>query len=625
MGVDVGATLPNRALLRFPKPQHQITVGTLVLHILLNDERDTFLRYLSPATTHQLSICCVKTFREIYHYNRHLYDIDRYLSPRLGPDEIERFRAIQNNTEALIGGASAVQFLEGAQHLDGDLLLYVKHTSWGQFMPFLANVGYEFFARGPQPTTLSALLQWIRQRARETTPIVDVVEGTKGVITVLHFVRERGGDACNMAVISGTHAVSVYPFSMHHRKEGIVNCKARPISPQVQHAVDAFQELGYDQRPSPSHQAVLKRNSEFSRHRMLGDNATWILPLYGAGIPVRTDDKPASLPMLRGVSWTSSMAVRGIFAIEFEIRGNCNWSSAYPLATPCRGLANHASSNIVACPRCVKAPCSETSLAGTVTTILNRHNLSNDGYDDHLRSFVITAFGKITPVDGKSRDWYPEGNTANNLIMRLRVPFHILRYKPRATIQFSYNARVSSMRAHLNIQVPNCYPSAGNMILMFGEFDHYPAPSGIKMALGFGSDNLPNLDEDFSAITTAEGFIPPHALQLAKQNEAAEEIRALVRSAMDNLNGSYPAVSIIERPSVLSEERLRSVLIALYWTLDASPDISFEIEKTGDRLRLRATAKLPADWPKVHYSPIQLAYNHGLAMDLDFLNVSVNV
>ncbi|KAK1234006.1 hypothetical protein PQX77_002797 [Marasmius sp. AFHP31] len=358
---------------------------------------------------------------------------------------------------------------------------------------------------------------------------------------------------------------------------------------------------------------------------MLGDNATWILPLYGAGIPIRTDSKPASVPMLRGVSWTSSMAVRGIFAIDFEIRGNCNWSSAYPLAIPCRGLANHASFNMTTCPRCVNAPCSETSLAETVTTILDRHNLSNDGLDDNLRSFVISSFDKIEPVDGKSRDWYPEGNTAYNLIMRLRVPFHILRYKPRATIQFSYNPRATSMRAHLNIQVPNCYPPAGNMILMFGEFDRYPAPSGIKMALGFGTDNLPNLDEDFSAITTAEGFIPPHSLQVAKQNEAAQEIRTLVRSAMENLNGSYPASLIVERPSVISEERLRSVLNALYWTLDASPDISFDIEKTGNRLKLCATVRLPGDWPKVHYSPIQLAYNHGLAMDLDFLNVSVNV
>ncbi|KAK1234007.1 hypothetical protein PQX77_002798 [Marasmius sp. AFHP31] len=191
----VEATVPNRALLRLPKPQRQITCATLVLHILLNDERVTFLRYLSPATTHQLSRCCIKCFREIYHYNRHVYNIDRFLSPRLGNDDIERFRAIQSKTNAVIGGASALQFLEGTQRLQGDLMLYVDHASWGQFMPFLANVGYEFFAKGPQPTTLSALLQWIRQRARETAPLLDAMEGSKGVITVLHFVRERSGNA----------------------------------------------------------------------------------------------------------------------------------------------------------------------------------------------------------------------------------------------------------------------------------------------------------------------------------------------------------------------------------------------------------------------------------------------
>ncbi|KAK1220854.1 hypothetical protein PQX77_016333 [Marasmius sp. AFHP31] len=661
--MDVGATVPNCALLRLPKPQRQITCGTLVLHILLNDERTTFLRYLSPATTHELSRCCVKTFREIYHYNRHVYNIDRFLSPRIGLNDVERFRAIQIRTNALIGGTSALQFLEGSQYLDGDLMLYVNHASWGQFMPFLANVGYEFFAKGPQPTTLSALLQWIRQRARETAPLLDIVEGSKNVVTVLHFVRERGENhqrililvtrdhpmatilsmksstlyprlrlsqantikACNMAVIAGTHAISVYPFSTHHRREGVINCKARPITPQVQNAVDMLRNFGYDQRPSASHQAVLKQNSEFNRHRMLGDDATWILPLYGAGIPIRNTNDAASLPMLKGVSWTSSLAVRGVFAIEFETRGNCNWSTAYPLATPCRGLANHPGPNMTSCSRCIASTCTEIALPSTVLEIINRHNLKNDGLDDNLRSFVKTAFGKIRPVDGKHRDWYPEGNTAYNLLTRLKVPFHILRYKPRATLQFSYNPRVSWMRAHLNIQIPNCYPSPGNMILAFGQFDHYPAPSGIKMAIGFGSDSLPNLDEDFSALTSAEGFIPPHDLQLSKQNEAADEIRTLVRSAMDKMNAMYADGSVVERPSMVSEERLRSVLVALYWTLDTSPNITFEIEKTQKRLRLRATVNLPDDWPKIHYSPIQLTYNHGLAMELEFLNVSVNV
>ncbi|KAK1222383.1 hypothetical protein PQX77_014779 [Marasmius sp. AFHP31] len=583
--MDVEATVPNRALLRLPKPQRQMT-----------------------------------TFREIYHYNRLVYNIDRFLSPRIGYNDIEQFRAIQTRTNALIGGKSALQFLEGVQRLDDDLIIYVNHASWGQFMPFFTNVGYEFFAKGPQPTTLSALLQWIGQRARETAPLLDVVEGSKGIVTVLHFIRERSDErqrillmvtrdhpmaavlsmksTCNMAIIANTHAISPYPFSTHHRKEGIINHKARPVTPQVQHAVNMFQNLGYDQRPSASHQAVLKQNSEFNCHRMLGDDATWVLPLYGAGIPIRGFNETASLPMLKGVSWSSSLAVRGVFAIEFETR---------------------------ACPRCANSACTESMLATTVTNILERHNLSNDGLDDDLREFVKTAYGKIQPVDGKTRDWYPEGNTAYNLIMRLRGPFHILRYKPRATLQFSYNPRVSSMRAHLNIQVSNCYPSPGNMILMFGEFDHYPAPSGIKMAIGFGSDNLPNLDEDFSALTSAEGFIPPHNVQLAKQNEAAEEIRGLVKSAMSTLNTTYPAGSIVERPSVISEERLRSVLVALYTTFDASPDITFDIDKTNNQLRLRATAKMPESWPKIHYSPIQLAYNHGLAMDLEFLNVSVNV
>ncbi|KAJ8090583.1 hypothetical protein PM082_018140 [Marasmius tenuissimus] len=221
-----------------------------------------------------------------------------------------------------------MHFFEGARSLESDSLnIYVDHASWEQFLPFLLNVGYEYSAEHPQPTTLSALFNWVRYTAEGNIPTMEFrVDGTRGVVTTVHFVRMRSGvqqrlnlvvtngypmvailsmkSTCNVAIIAGTYAISIYPYSTHHREEGIVNC--RPPSVDTQSALDSYVDLGYTQHCSPFTWAVLKRSTEFARHRQLGGSASWNIPLHGKAIAEADESNSAyaidTLPSLKMVS-----------------------------------------------------------------------------------------------------------------------------------------------------------------------------------------------------------------------------------------------------------------------------------------------------------------------------------
>ncbi|KAL0066847.1 hypothetical protein AAF712_006042 [Marasmius tenuissimus] len=167
------------------------------------------------------------------------------------------------------------------------------------------------------------------------------------------------GKACNMTVITGTHAVSPYPYSTHHLEEGVINCINRPIPPPILPLLDVYRDMGYSQFYSPQPAAVLKQNTEFARHRALGDSASWIFQLDSSGIS--NDDLSRGLEALskmKAVSWSSVMNVRNVFGLDFEERMNCNWSTAYPMADSCRGLAAHSSIGNV-CARCADRSCRE--------------------------------------------------------------------------------------------------------------------------------------------------------------------------------------------------------------------------------------------------------------------------
>ncbi|KAL0058091.1 hypothetical protein AAF712_015251 [Marasmius tenuissimus] len=304
------------------------------------------------------------------------------------------------------------------------------------------------------------------------------------------------------------------------------------------------------------------------------DHASWkqFLPfLLNVGYEYSAEHpQPTTLSAL--FNWTSSLNIRNAFAIDYEVRTNCNWRTGYPVADPCRGLASHLNPSATACGRCDPNPCDESSAAEAVLNIIERRILSNDGVDNDLRTFIATAFRKIPEVGGKQRDWYPGGIVAHNFMMRLRVPFHILRWEPRATIQFSHNPRAGTIRANLNIQIPNCNPSPSDLIVNLAEMNRFPAPPGIKMAVGFAADVLKNLDEDFSAITSSEGFLPSHRVQMEKQREAVAAIRGLVKAAFVKLDADHPPASVLEHPTQSSEDALCNALISLFALFDAFPN-----------------------------------------------------
>jgi len=123
----------------------------------------------------------------------HCHNINKLLEPFFeSEDTIEGFRKIQDETEALISGSTALRFFQRKEYAGQDLDLYVEARYAPAVAWFLEKAGYQFYKRENQASSWRAQLMHPRNLDEELEagePDVGPYLG-RGIQDVLAFISD---------------------------------------------------------------------------------------------------------------------------------------------------------------------------------------------------------------------------------------------------------------------------------------------------------------------------------------------------------------------------------------------------------------------------------------------------
>ncbi|KAL0570963.1 hypothetical protein V5O48_011003 [Marasmius crinis-equi] len=605
-------------LITSPPTQYPSNAHRRGWNILLGDCLEEFLPLLPFVDLIRINRVCRSFYQDIEEHRRRVYDVDRFMSTYIDPACIANFRHLQAQTNALIAGLCVTLFMSGRRSLDYELGLFCHHAQAAPFPFFFTQTaGYTYTPFEGQPETVEELQPWISQQATSNRGYTD--ERDRGVVTRLQFIKTRdlqdkedeyqrsivltvtkkapveavlpSPNTCSLAIMTPTHAISLFPYTSFELAEAVICRRFRPLTPDFIETMSPFAERGFHLRCALSRNAALKFKPDVAVNRAIGDPQTLMF--------------------------------------------HCLWQAEYTVAPPCESLRDHDC-------HCTNQPCDacrddqtiKTDFPGLVHDIVRRNNPAPKGMDELVRLELIDSFvDKVPYLWGlRGTDLYPDGNTVMSMLLRLRTPFSMLRYKPRCVVDFAPDQdQPLPMKAVLRIHIPGCYPDTNDLLLnMTDNAQHAWCGSGCKVVLLWNSQAFRNSGGDYSSLTVSRHVGPSYQERMQQELADEQTIISMVASAFRQMHQTFPPVRNTYRPRGEGQGLLKSTLVFLFRLLDVAPsDSTLQFSSVrahnSNCIRLNVTVQLPDEWPRLQPSAIRFQVNGELAAKLADHYITVTV
>ncbi|RPD65566.1 hypothetical protein L227DRAFT_493697 [Lentinus tigrinus ALCF2SS1-6] len=276
------------------------------LHIhLIHDE---LLGLCSVRTLLRLRRTCRAVHQAVDDYMRNVYNIDLFLD-RLFPDSSRAFRSLQARTGTLIGGLSALRFLQRIAHPPTEPLeLYIHACHRREVGRWLLRTGYIFSAAPHQTPEFEAeISNTINLPPDESVQILD------GVAMILRFCRavpETGMirevkvivaennpmevilsfySTCLMNVISFNKAYCLFPRATLEMGQTLVTSSPSGLPRRYRQGTEQHLSSGHTLLHHIPHDElhVISPAAYPLGWRWVHDGCSWVLPLSIDGVESR--------------------------------------------------------------------------------------------------------------------------------------------------------------------------------------------------------------------------------------------------------------------------------------------------------------------------------------------------
>ncbi|KAL0566291.1 hypothetical protein V5O48_015726 [Marasmius crinis-equi] len=444
--------------------------------------------------------------------------------------------------------------MSGRRSLDYELNLFCHHSQSAPFPFFFTQTeDYTYTPFEGQPETIEQLQPWISQQAASNRRYTD--KRDCGIVTRLQYIKAEdfekddedqrsivltitkktpieavlsSPNTCSLVIMTPTHAISLFPYTSFELQEAVICRRFHPLTPDFIETTGPFSERGFHVRCAPSRNAALKFKPDVAVNRAIGDPQTWVMPLHGAGIVDPWTPPYQPLPL----------SLRQLMGCSFGL----------------------------------------TDFPSLVHDIVRRNNPAPKGMDELVRLELMDSFvDKVPYLWGlRGTDLYPDGNTVMSMLLRLRTPFSMLRYKPRCVVDFALEQdQPLPMRAVLRIHIPGRYPDTNDLLLnMTDNAQHTWCGSGCKIVLLWNSQAFRNSGGDYSSLTVSRHVGPSYQERMQQEMADEETIISMVASAFHQMHQTFRPVRNTYQPRGEGQGPLKSILVYLFRLLDVAPNDS---------------------------------------------------
>ncbi|KIK68382.1 hypothetical protein GYMLUDRAFT_214959 [Collybiopsis luxurians FD-317 M1] len=436
--------------------------------------QDFVLRELSPQERLNYTLMNRESYRIVSSFNRRAFRIEKVLSPYFDDDEINEFRILQYRTGTLISGSTALQFFDLTTYEGSDLDLYVELRYCRPLSDFLLRIGYEFQPINQQPSTFQGALEDTLSLdfgpfQQNMVDNEDNFEGyaSNGIANVFNFVRGNKKvqiivshtcamdvilsfhSTCVMNVISYSHAYALYPRATFVDRVSMKVLRFAVKDSRHTPAREKYRERGWTIIDRPSVSMTLRKCSEFSEDRSVGDVACWVIQLPNAqGLPSHQSDS------VRINSWSHSFnmtdsSVERTFTTDIKLKyGYCtsrNKRNLEKLFGQLHGIEVKLPANQEEDPDLV-----DREWASWVHYLINRSLMPpKSSVFEQIRARLAEVFGNEMPSFENHEDFqmliFPDACTVSELLKRL-VKFHDIFC---GDLKYDITFRVSEVSKHV--------------------------------------------------------------------------------------------------------------------------------------------------------------------------------
>ncbi|KAI5117833.1 hypothetical protein M0805_003310 [Coniferiporia weirii] len=291
-------------------------------------------RYCTPATIFRLGRTCRLVRRSVQDYAGRAFDIDKCLS-RFFTDPLG-FCVLQAETQAIVSGSTALQFMDRTLYKESDLDIYVPLSRTAEVCQWImasGGKGYIYFAlkgRGDRTMTYEDNLRLLSRKSaalRITSMDIDHQQSLwsstqyRSVRWVLNFrstTQTPGMDPLRVQVIAtaGSPAAailafhstvvlnaitycatySLYPKGTFEERRGLV---CRTLDVRCKKAITKYEGRGWELETTPiTDEEQTDPNSAFHfEDRWICDRKTWVIPFDTNKITQRMSSSRGSLTL----------------------------------------------------------------------------------------------------------------------------------------------------------------------------------------------------------------------------------------------------------------------------------------------------------------------------------------
>ncbi|KAJ8077480.1 hypothetical protein AAF712_013010 [Marasmius tenuissimus] len=629
----------------------EFSAGEMVAHLFLFSMGfDSFFPLFTPAELKRMTLVNHSFLSAISTFQRRIYKLDPLLLRFFTPTQLRRFRDAQAEDGFLISGSVALQFFANVEWPESDLDLYCYPSHFRRLVKLMVLFGYRFApSGGTGPSTLMMALKEVQAKLQSPARLYGTM---KSVVSVLSFVKDRLETRSKVQIIvcrnspfeaifsfhssvvmnciGASLAISLYPYSTLHMQEAIQFVSTNRAAEGLQ----KYEDRGWAIVGSSSVGAGLHHASELTRDRMVGDSASWIIPLNGASMSPNTDSD--EYKWFRAHSWShvSHTAPPRICILSFT-GSRCGWKWRLTYSQAAKYLIMHQRPRKTFCGLCEEQTLQQVDAhvvvqAAVQTTPRVTHSALDRTIVDFLRGF----FNRLPLRGPLNLRLLPDSETAFAMFQQMRGILTYYRTKPQITLSFDVTAEPSTARM-VEVKMEIFLPQPGGAAVSIASIHPIRGrsnfPEGLQVQLNMGpmKQSAPISSDRYTFGTNFGTLASPTQLST---RELPYQQRVMLEDFVRELMLSMPKRDIQGSrlvPVPECKKQLLGSLNALFLLLDCEPNLSAAFFDKGQRTDIAVftviTVKVPEEWPDLDRTAFGVLYNIDVVRSLQSLGFSVHI